>query len=262
MQKAQVTAVDKDEHGNAHKVRKAAFEAYLSAILGAPPSPAKVDAEYGAERALELVEIARQPDIAARLAILPGVVFPDTCVGELEALGHAALYLHDLHQAASKPKADGPASEDRKLGERVLAEAEGIRATLHKLLDYHFGEDALVAAELADFRGRRGALRAAATLARLATLARERSAVLSKDTKYWRPSLIADAERLASAVQATVLSLSEKDALELERRTYKLIEGLFNDLRATLAWLLRHEPSKVNVLPLLKKPAQRKTADA
>lgn len=237
---------------------KAAFEAQLSTILGATAGPAGADVEYGAERALELVEIAREPDLAACLALLPDALFPSGRVAELEALALATLHLHEVHQRAlGQAGADEP-----KLDAKILEEAEAVRATLHKLLDYHFGEDPQIAAELADFRGRRGAFRVAATLARLATLARERASALAKDTKYWRPTLVDDAERLAKAVQASVQHLTEKDALELKRRAFQLVEAPFNDLRATLAWLLRNEPSKINVLPVMKKPAQRKKSDA
>lgn len=237
---------------------KAAFQAQLSAILGATAGPASADAEYGAERALELVEIAREPELAARLALLPDELFPAGRVAELEAVALATLHLHEVHRLA----AGQAGSDEAKLDAKLLEEAEAVRATLHKLLDYHFGEDPQIAAELADFRGRRGTFRVAATLARLAILARERAGTLAKDTKYWRPNLVADAERLAADVQAGVQHLSEKDALELKRRAFQLVEAPFNDLRATLAWLLRHEPSKVNVLPVLKKPAQRKKTDA
>jgi len=242
---------------------KAAFQAKLGAILGATVGPATVDAEYSAERALDLVDIARQEDIAAKLALLPEELFSSMRVAELEAFAVATLHLHELHQSAAQAAASKPsAAEDAKLADKLLEEAEAVRGTLHKLLDYHFGEDALIATELAESRGRRGAFRVAATLARLASLARERLAVLSKDTKYWRPSLIADADRLATEVQASVQTMSEKDALELKRRAFQLIEAPFTDLRSTLMWLLRNEPSKILALPVLKKPTVRKKAEA
>lgn len=238
---------------------KAAFQAQLSAILGATAGPVTVDAEYGAERALDLVDIARQSELAAKLALIPEELFASARVAELESLATATLHLHELHQAAVLAAAAKPAAaEEAKLADKLLEEAEAVRATLHKLLDYHFGEDASIAAELAESRGRRGAFRVAATLARLSALARERTAVLSKDTKYWRPSLIADADRLATEVQASVQTLSEKDALELKRRAFQLIETPFNDLKHTLTWLLRNEPSKILALPVLKKPSVRK----
>ena len=238
---------------------KAAFQAQLGSILGATAGPATADAEYGAERALDLVDIARQSELAAKLALLPEELFASARVAELESLATATLHLHQLHQSAALAAAAKPTTGDEaKLADKLLEEAEAVRATLHKLLDYHFGEDALIAAELAESRGRRGAFRVAATLARLAALARERSAVLAKDTKYWRPSLIADADRLATEVQASVQSMSEKDAAELKRRAFQLIEAPFNDLRNTLTWLLRNEPSKILALPVLKKPTVRK----
>lgn len=240
---------------------KAAFQAQLSIILGATAGPATADAEYGAERALDLVDIARQPELAAKLKLLPEELFASARVDELEQLGLATLHLHELVLSASKT-APAEAEGQAKLADKTLEEAEAVRTTLHKLLDYHFGEDAQIAAELADSRGRRGAFRVAATLARLAALARERTAVLSKDTKYWRGTLIADAERLATEVQASMQNLSERDANELKRRAYQLIEAPFNDLRSTIAWIFRNEPSKILALPVLKKPTQRKKAEA
>ncbi len=240
---------------------KAALQGELGRILGAPVGPASADVSWGAERALDLVEIARAPEIAERLALIPDALFSSARVAELERLALAALHLDEVHQRAGGADKAGP-GEEPKLGEALLQEAEAVRATLHKLLDYHFGDDPQIAGELGDGRGRRGAFRVAATLARLAALARERVAVLAKDTKYWRENLCEEADRLAAEVHDSVSELSEKDALELKRRAFQLLEGPFADLRLTLSWLLRDEPSKVLALPVLKRPAQRKKAEA
>lgn len=240
---------------------KAALQGELGRILGAPIGPASADVSWAAERALDLVEIARAPEIAERLALIPDALFSGGRVAELERLALAALHLDEVHQRAAEADKGGSA-EEPKLAEALLQEAEAVRATLHKLLDYHFGDDPQIAAELGDGRGRRGAFRVAATLARLAALARERVAVLAKDSKYWRETLCDEAERLAAQVHEGVSELSDRDALELKRRVLSLLDGPFSDLRATMSWLLRDEPSKVLALPVMKRPAQRKKAEA
>jgi hypothetical protein len=229
-----------------------AFEANFAAILGAPAvgSPT-LDAGYGAERALELAAVAKRQDVATRLGLLPDVIFGAGQVALVESLAHATLYADELVQKQSQP------SED-KVPDAILEEAEAVRATLYKLIDYHFGDDPAVTAELAEFRGRRGSFRVAATLARLAALARDRADTLSKDAKYWRDDLLADAERLARSVQSQIGAISEKDALELKRRAYGLLEAAFNDVRIAISFVMRHELALVEPLPVMKKPATRK----
>lgn len=241
-----------------HEAARAAFEGILGRLLGAQAGSATADPEFLAGRALELVAIARG-SAKAKLDLVPEALFAAATVGELEAVALTIQHLGRVQKAPS----DGAKAEAR-IDDKLLEEAEGVRATLHKLLDYHFGDDATVAAELAEFRGRRGALRIAVTLARLGAMAKEREGFLAKDTKYWREGLSAEAERIAAEihrVSASAGAISDKDAKELERRALSLIEGPFADLRATLAWLLRADPAAVEALPTLKKPSVRKKAE-
>lgn len=238
---------------------RVAFEGLLGRLLGAQAGSATADADYLAGRALELVAIARGA-AAAKLQLVPEALFSAATIGELEAVALSIQHLGRLQRSASEAaKDEGPRGS--VIADKLLEEAEGVRATLHKLLDYHFGDDATVAAELAEFRGRRGALRIAVTLARLGAMAKEREGFLAKDTKYWREGLSADAERIAAEIQASAGAISDKDAKELERRALSLIEAPFADLRATLAWLLRADPTAVDALPTLKKPSVRKKAE-
>jgi len=232
--------------------QRMAFEANFAAILGAPAAgSATLDAAYGAERALELVAIATREDVAARLGLLPGALFGSGQVVLVESLAHATLYADELTQKQA------PSTED-KVPDTLLEEAEAVRATLYKLIDYHFGDDPSVAGELAEFRLRRGTFRIAATLARLAALARDRAETLSKDAKYWRDDLLTDADRLARAVQSQIGAISEKDALELKRRAYGLLESAFNDVRVAISFVMRHALDSVEPLPVMKKPSVRK----
>ncbi len=234
---------------------KAAFDAQFALLLGAAATASPtVDAEYGAKRALDLAAIARESRIADRLGLLPEALFGATRVSDLESLAQATLYIDDLHRAPREADAD----KQDKLSDALLEEAEAVRSTLHKLLDYHFGDDPTMAAELAEMRARRGAFRIAATLARLATLARDREDHLSKDTKYWREGLLTDANRLSLEVQANVHTISEKDALELKRRAYGLLELAFADVKQAIAFVMRHDAPLVDALPVMKKPTQRK----
>lgn len=243
------TTVRPDET-EAGGIRKLAFERHFAAILGAPAvGGATLDAAYGAERALELVAIARGADVVDKLALLPDALFASDEVAKLEALAHATLYADELAGRQS-------VGEDR-VADQLLEEADQVRATLHKLLDYHYGDDAAVSAELQELRARRGAFRVAATLARLATLARERQETLAKDAKYWRDDLIADAERLARVVQGQIGAISEKDATELKRKAFGLLENAFSEVKSAILFVTRHRATAIE-LPALKKPAVRK----
>lgn len=238
--------------GASTEIRRAAFEAHFAELLGAAAvGGATLDASYGAERALELVAIARRPGVKERLALLPAALFPTDEVERLEALAHATLYADEL---ATRQ----PGGEDGGVEDAVLEEAEPVRATLHKLLDYHFGDDPAVAGELQDLRARRGAFRVAATLSRLAALARAREAVLSQDGKYWRDDLVAEAERIAREVRQRIGAISEKDATELKRKAYGLMESAFVEVRAGLMFVMRHALATIEPLPVLKRPAARK----
>lgn len=238
------------EVGDTGDTKRLAFERHFAAILGAPAvGGATLDAAYGAERALEVVAIARGEDVADKLALLHDALFSRDEVAKLEALAHATLYADELAGRQS-------AGED-KVADQLLEEADQVRATLHKLLDYHYGDDAAVSAELQELRARRGAFRVAATLARLATLAKEREATLAKDAKYWRDGLIAEAERLARVVQGQIGALSEKDATELKRKAFGLLETSYGEVKAAILFVTRHRATPIE-LPALKKPAVRK----
>lgn len=244
------TAHTAREVGETGDTKRLAFERHFAAILGAPAvGGATLDAAYGAERALEVAAIARGEDVADKLALLPDALFSRDEVAKLEALAHATLYADELAGRQS-------AGED-KVADQLLEEADQVRATLHKLLDYHYGDDASVSAELQELRARRGAFRVAATLARLATLAKEREATLAKDAKYWRDDLIAEAERLARVVQGQIGALSEKDATELKRKAFGLLEASYGEVKAAILFVTRHRATPLE-LPALKKPAVRK----
>ena len=234
-----------------NETHRAAFEAHFATILGAPAvGGATLDAAYGAERARELAAIAQRPEVAEKLSLLPEALFAPDEVARLEALAHATLYADQLASRQS--------TSDDKVADPILEEADQVRATLHKLLDYHFGDDTTVAAELQELRARRGAFRVAATLARLATLAKERQETLMKDAKYWRDELIANAERLARVVQGQIGAISEKDATELKRKAYGLLEASFNEVKTAIIFVVRRQNAILDALPQLKKPAVRK----
>ncbi|HRE91797.1 MAG TPA: hypothetical protein PK095_21945, partial [Myxococcota bacterium] len=63
--------------GEAAESRRLAFERHFAAILGAPAvGGATLDAAFAAERALEVVAIARGEAVAEKLALLPDALFP------------------------------------------------------------------------------------------------------------------------------------------------------------------------------------------
>ncbi len=228
---------------------KATLE-WLPRVLGSARAEGmNVDVDGGLERALELVALTRQEPGKARLALLPDALFPADQVSALEALVTATRSLDTLQKGAAT---------DGKADETLLDEAELLRATLHKLLDYHFGDDAPVAAELADGRPKRGAFKLAAALSRLASLAEERAHALATDTKYWKASLVADSRRVAEQLFALSGALTEREVLDVKRRAFGLVETLFIEVRHALSFVMRHDAGYIEQLPVLRKPQLRK----
>lgn len=223
---------------------------WLPRVLGsARAEGVHVDVDGGLERALELVALARAEPAKGRLALLPEALFPADRLAALEQSVALTRSLDALQQGAAA---------DAKADEALLDEAESLRATLNKLLDYHFGDDPAVASELADGKPKRGAFRLAAALARLATLAEERAQALAADTKYWRPTLIADARRVAQTLSGLSGALTEREVIDVKRRAFGLVETLFVDVRQALAFVMRHDAPWLEQLPVLRKPAARK----
>ncbi len=238
---------------------RAALAHWLPRLLDAARSEGpNLDTEGAAERALALAIVAESAAVAARLALLPDALF---AAGRVEALWTLALALRQVDRLGQL----GPAGKARATASQAGADAipdegEQVRTALVKLLDYHFGEDPVVAAELGEGRPKGGTFKFAAMLARLAALAEARSETLSRDPKYWRPTLLADARRLAEAGLNSVESLNEREALDVKRRAFGLLESAFTDVRAAIAFVMRHDGELCDGLPYLivKKPIARK----
>ncbi|MFO0747145.1 MAG: hypothetical protein U1F43_16000 [Myxococcota bacterium] len=227
-----------------------AYAQWLPRVLGQARWDGAIDLDGGLERAQQLVTIARSEPARSRLALLPSDLFETDRVSALESLLLAVKHVESAQKAT--PTSDG------KIPEATLDEAEALRATLHKLLDYHFGEDPAVGAELAEGRPKRSGFKIAASLARLATLAEERADTLAKDTKYWREGLLADARKLADQALAAGGALAEREIQDVKRRAFALLEAIFVDIRQAVAFVMRHDAAFVEALPTLRKAAVRK----
>jgi hypothetical protein len=59
-------------------------------------------------------------------------------------------------------------------------------------------------------------------------------------------------------VQGHIGAITDKDAQEIKRRAFGLLEPAFNELRVTISYVMRHDPSTVEALPVMKKPTVRK----
>jgi hypothetical protein len=233
---------------------KKAYAEWLPRVLGQARWDGAIDLDGGLERAQQLLTTARTDPAKSRLALLPAELFATSQLAALESLLLAMKAL-DAHAKTPAAPADAAAV---KASEATLDEAEGLRATLHKLLDYHFGDDAAVGAELAEGRPKRSGFRIAAALARLATLADERKDTLAKDTKYWRPGIVEDSRKLAEAALAAGGALAERETLDVKRRAFALLEGIFVDIRQAIAFVMRHDAAFIEALPSLRKPAVKK----
>lgn len=238
---------------------RAALAQWLPKLLDAARAEGpSLDSEGGAERAMQLVAIAEGGAVAERLALLPDALF---AAGRVEALRTLALALRQVDRLGQLgPAGKARAGAAQAGGEALPDEGEQVRTALTKLLDYHFGEDPVVAAELGEGRPKGGTFKFAAMLARLAALAEARSETLSRDPKYWRPTLLVDARRLAEAGLSSVESLNEREALDVKRRAFGLLESVFADVRAAIAFVMRHDGELCDGLPYLvvKKPITRK----
>jgi len=223
-----------------------AYSKWLPRVLGQPRWDGAIDLDGGLERAQQLASLARSEPAKGRLGLLPSTLFHPNAISELESLVLAVRHVETLKGGT-----------EAKLPDAVLDEAESLRGTLHKLLDYHFGEDAAVGSELADGRPKRSGFKIAAALARLATLADERKEALAKDTKYWRDGLVDDARKAAEAALAAGGVLAEREILDVKRRAFALLEGVFGEVRTAVAFVMRHDAAFIEALPQLRKVVVR-----
>jgi hypothetical protein len=193
--------------------------------------------------ARSLVQIATKPAVRTRLAAIPAELFDPAIVQRLD---EGALALFHAHGKAAAARA---ASSRAKLPADLVTQATDVRARMLRLVSYHFDDDPTLGPAVAHIRVGTGYADLAHDLSDLADLYDLRSDVVQGDAKYVR-----DDEATARTLSKDIL-----DALRLnietgwpnaEARAFTALRSDYNDLAATVSWVVRNDAESVTVLTL------------
>lgn len=127
----------------------------------------------------------------------------------------------------------------------VVTQAAEVRARMQDLAEYHFDKDPVEGPRVAQAAGSHGHLHLANALDTYADLYERHHAVVSRDTKNYRPTDARDARRLAGEIRAAMASDADTTyALWTDRcaRVWTLLSSTYAEVQTTGRWLLRRTP--------------------
>jgi hypothetical protein len=155
----------------------------------------RVSPQRAANAARSVAEYAARPDVRVRFERLArGVELRLQLLDELflaaDAAWHARQRLEDLQSAPV----------EGQVAAALHHEATTLRARMLRVLEYHLGDDAALAARMAAIRGGKGSIDLRNDLLALAELYRQHHAELADDRRHYRADDADSATRMAAEV--------------------------------------------------------------
>jgi hypothetical protein len=244
--KGQVGEVDASAGEAAFRALEGALRAMPAEEVTQPNS----DVQESAIAALNLVKIAREPAIRARLALLPASLLAPDAIDQLERAAWAAW--HAQTRVLAGEVQSGGARVD---GELFRSSGQHLDRML-KLLDYHVGSVPEVEAELAGIRGGVGYQDRASDLVRAAAVWERWRGELEGDKRHFDPT---DGDKARGFAQAIVTALRDSlgsDILaqaDLRNRAWSLLKRLYDDVREAGQYMFRNEPAMADLFVPLRQ---------
>jgi hypothetical protein len=191
-------------------------------------------------------------------------------LGRLEAMGELdpdhAKSLADLARAAwyVRHRLDEAAAltGEARVSSAVVEGAAALRATMLRVLAFHFDEDPAVSAQLAYIRKGAGHHDLADDLTGLAALYKQHQGTLRGTPRYYQAQ---DAERAQKLADAILAELGQDKGsgvaawADLQRRVALLLERAYDELASAARYLLRHDPSAEARFPKLHAVARARS---
>ncbi len=199
----------------------------------------RANLQRAANAALSVAEQLTREEVRARFVELAARGGFD--LGLLDDLPLAAAAAWHVRQQVVQA---GDAGVEPQLPVALFQQATALRARMIKVLDYHRGEDPVVAARLAAIRGGKGHQDLASDLATLAGLYRQHRASLADDHRHYRASDEEEAHRVAASI-LTVLAGGSGPELahwtEMQSRVWTLLQRAYDEVRRAGHYLFYYE---------------------
>lgn len=208
----------------------------------------RVDVETAMLACLGVAGFVQSPEVRARFARLPKEEFDMTALDGLGQACSAAIY------ALVAAKKSGALESEAKIPVEIANEATEVEARMQAVCEYHLSDDREIKPLLDLLRPGNGHRDLAHDLNGYADIYEARHAVVSADTKHYRPGDSARAKELATILfEAVSESMSRKarDAYDAYVRSWTLAYQRYEAVRSTGLWLFRDDPAKDELFPSL-----------
>lgn len=238
---------------------KLCFEALATTIDAVPPEQlvsTRTDIQRAGQRVLSLASAAFAQPMRSRLGALPKDEFDIVQIHRLAPYGSVLLYILEEAKAAGVFAAEAKISADL---DKASAEVE---KRMQGLLEYRYEDDSQLGRTLKDLAPGTGYRDRANDLLGYARLYGLKAEEVATDTAKYRKTDAADARRYAGQIFAELGAAQSPAARAWSVRLSKVFALLFPvhaDVRVTLLWLLRKDPSAADRFPTLYATGARKT---
>ena len=244
---------------NAPAADVSALEHYkprLLALDAARLTTLRVDARAAAEMAVAAAERFDDPAARARLEKLSKDEFSPEHLASLRPLARALVEAQEGLEAARAARATAEVSLPAELVERATA----LKDRMLRVARYHLDGDPALAKTLAALGRKRAPADLGGDLVRLASLYREKAALLATDSHHYRAADADDAAQLAAELDARVNEqrrAGETTWSDLSTRALTLLAEAYEEVRAAEAYLWRREPRLQLLAKLALAPPPR-----
>jgi hypothetical protein len=216
-------------------------------------TPPNSDLQDAAIAALALVDITREPMRAARFAALPAEVFPPNTVNDLETAALAGWYVQ------TKVLSEGAGGGGPKVDSALYEDSGKHLKGLLKLIEYHVGDVAEVATELADIQSGIGYQDRASDLTRAASLFEIWQDELRADQRRYDPNAGQLARGYANDILTALRTSVHASAewADLRNRAWTHLSALYSEVEKTGAWVFRADPEHSALFVPLRRMVTR-----
>jgi hypothetical protein len=209
-----------------------------------------MDAQEAAVVALALVDIAREPARHKLLQqLMPSFLAADT-VEQLELAAWTTWYAHAQLQS------EQALAKAAKVDAATYEESGRLLAKMLRLIEYHVGDRAEVAKELADIRSGTGYQDRASDLVRAASLFERFESELEGDTRHYDRALAREARRYAQQIVENIrasLGTQAAEWLDLRSRAYSRMLALYGELQAAGDFVFRRDPVQRELFTTIRR---------
>ncbi len=209
-----------------------------------------MDAQESALAALSLVDVARDPKRLAQLKLLMPALLAADAIEQLELAAWATWFAH------TKLQTEQALSKGAKVDVDTYEASSKHLTKMLKLIEYHVGDLAEVAVELADIRSGTGYQDRASDLVRAASLFERHKRELEGDTRYYDVKDADVARRFAETIVESVRASMGKSVAEwsdLRARAWSRMAHLYSDVRSAGEFVFRRDLEQRDLFAALRQ---------